>query len=337
MCSQFDLYARNLHSAALTAAATTNNGRRFRQSRFHSMVVFAFLATGIAAAENVIVLKDAFIQKYKNRATIDAQYVIDKAHKRPNAANKDGDIHVAGRAPEIGLATVAEVMNAAERPEAVTAIHAAEGTAEPTPVTGVWRIWPEHGGDTEHIQGTPLPPFDTTNPAHVFEIHPITKVANIDVKDTFHPVSGYTAKDAEQAFLVYERTRSRIVRMAGHKVKIETPMAGMNYVKFEMELSEKPLPVEDGKMAFMKVRNSEGHVLVQKRRAVFVKDTQPEVSVRDKTSGDCLVVLGIPRLSLALVDWRVKHAAAQPEVLTWGLPYEIVVVGVYDESCTDNE
>jgi hypothetical protein len=74
-----------------------------------------FLVPLEANAENVLILNDAFIQKYKNKATIDADYVVDKAHKKPNPAAKDADIHVAGRAPkEIGLATVAEMMNAAE-------------------------------------------------------------------------------------------------------------------------------------------------------------------------------------------------------------------------------
>ena len=46
--------------------------------------------------------------------------------------------------------------------------------------------------------------------------------------------------------------------------------------------------------------------------------------------GDCLHVLGIPRVDLALVSWCAKHAIERPEVLTWSMPYEIVVVGEYD-------
>ena len=319
-----------------TVDTTTFSNRFIR----HALIIAALLALFAplkVAAENVLILNNAFIQKYKNRATIDADYIIDKAHKQPNAASKDGDIHVAGRSPkDVGLATVAEMMNAREKPDALGAIHAAEGTGQPIKVSGAWRIWPEHGGETEHVQGKPLAAFDTTNPDHVFEIHPITQLAGIDVTDTFHPIEGYEAKETEQAFTVYERTRSRITVMPGNKTKIETPMAGMNYVKFGLELNEKALPIADGRMAMAKVRNEEGELIVQKRRFVFVKDTEPEVMIRDKVAGDCLVVLGIPRVDLALVDWRVRTSKTRPEVLTWGLPYEIIVVGVFkEESCKE--
>lgn len=300
-------------------------------------VLLAMLAPLDVAAENVLVLNNTFIQKYKNRATIDADYIIDKAHKQPNPASKDGDIHVAGRSPkDVGLATVAEMMNASEHPDALTAIHDAEGTGDAIKVSGAWRIWPEHGGETEHVQGKKLAAFDTTNPDHVFEIHPITELAGIDVRDTFHPIKEYKAKETEQAFALYERTRSKITVMPGNKTKIETPMAGMNYVKFGLELNEKALPIADGRMAMAKVKNEEGELIVQKRRFVFVKDTEPEIMIRDKVAGDCLVVLGIPRLDLALVDWRVRTSKTRPEVLSWSLPYEIIVVGVFkEESCKE--
>jgi hypothetical protein len=271
----------------------------------------------------VLILNGDFVKKYKDRVTIDANYIIDRAHAKPNAPSKDADTHVAGRSPaDIGLATVAEIMNAAERPDALAAIHSAEGTGQTVKVTGVWRIWPEHGGDTAHTQFATIKPFNTTNPDHVFEIHPITEIAGIDMRNTLHPIEGCEAKEAEQAFTVYERTRSRI-----------TPMAGMNYVKFQLELRQKPLAVTGGHMAFAKASNGEGHVIVQKRRVVFVAGTAPDDAVKDKGAGDCLVVLGIPRIDLSLVYWRVQNGKQRPEVLTWGLPYEIVVVGVYEETC----
>jgi hypothetical protein len=55
------------------------------------------------------------------------------------------------------------------------------------------------------------------------------------------------------------------------------PMAGMNYVKFDMELNEKALPVADGRMAYAKVRDTEGSLVARKRRMVFAKDTPPEI------------------------------------------------------------
>ena len=67
---------------------------------------------------------------------------------------------------------------------------------------------------------------------------------------------------------------------------------------------------------------------------VFAKGTPPELIARNLEVGDRLHVLGIPRISLKLVDWRVDNAAREMsennrDVLRWNLPYEIIVVAVY--------
>jgi hypothetical protein len=75
-------------------------------------VAICLLFVLAAQAEIEIVLNNDFIDKYKNRVTFDANYIVDKAHKDPNPGPKDGDLHIAGRASEIQLPTVAEIMNA---------------------------------------------------------------------------------------------------------------------------------------------------------------------------------------------------------------------------------
>jgi hypothetical protein len=69
-------------------------------------------------AEEILELSRSFIEQHKNRLTIDVMYLVDAAHKKPNPPGKDGDMHVAGRAAEIGLATVAEIQNAKDVPDA---------------------------------------------------------------------------------------------------------------------------------------------------------------------------------------------------------------------------
>lgn len=82
------------------------------------------------------------------------------------------------------------------------------------------------------------------------------------------------------------------------------------------------------------VRDWEGHLLHRKRRMVFVEGTPPAEAVKDLQTGDCLWVLGIPRLNLALLNYRVNQAREDNRApLSWNLPYEIIVVGVYDSQC----
>ena len=61
--------------------------------------------------QTVITLKNSFIEQFKNRVTIDATFTVGKTSKI-HPASQDGDIHIAGTAPEIELAAVAEIMNA---------------------------------------------------------------------------------------------------------------------------------------------------------------------------------------------------------------------------------
>lgn len=290
---------------------------------------WALLLPTVAFADITITLDNSFIDKFKDRATIAANYTVLHAHPKPNTPAKDGDLHAAGRAPEIGLSTVAEIMNAKLNPKAVGAIHDSESSGDPVAVEGVWRLWCEHGGDSEQVQGqTPPPPIDNTNPPHVFEIHPLTAVGDNRLESSLKPIVGFKYKDADQAFLAYEKLASQITPGAS-QTTLRTTMGGYNYVEFVLELNEDPThQLDDGLTVFASVLNTAGDLLVRNRRMVFVKDTAPFKKVSTLKKGDQLHVVGVPRISLALLSWRLQHATERPEVLNWTLPYEIVVVAV---------
>jgi hypothetical protein len=295
------------------------------------LVVFAFAAA--ANAQVVIKLNNSFIKEFANRATITATYSVVKSHHKANPPSKDGDTHSAGTAPEIGLPAVAEIMNARDEKPALNAILAAEGSKTKTvKITGAWRLWAEHAGGDAQVQGSPVKPFNTTNPDHVFQVHPIVSVNAIDVRKSVHTIAGFTPKDAERAFMQYENLRCKIIP-GTTQTTIMTNMAGFNYVKFRMDLIDDPVAFDagDGTVAFASVSTLDGDLLVRKRRMIFLKDTPPDKTVRKMKKGGHLTVLGIPRIDLALVAYRTEHASDQPEVLDWTLPYEIVVVGVFKE------
>jgi len=299
---------------------------------FGRCLIIAFLVAvhpAAASCQLEFTLKNTFIEKYKDRVTIDASYTVDKAHKAPNSAVKDGDLHIAGRAPEIGLATVAEIMNAAEDSAAVAEVHSVEGTGQAIPITGAWRIWPEHGGQDAQVQGKPLSAFTTTNPEHIFEIHPITKVATIPTSASIQWIEGYTAKDAETAFTAFENHRCKLVYDAQHHTTmIQTPMIGDNYVEFLIVLNESPRQLNDGYMVMSQVLTLNGDLLIHKRRMVLIGGTKEADAIKSKAAGDTVHVLGIPRIDLSLVSYRTGHRSDRPDALTWNLPYEMIIVGV---------
>jgi hypothetical protein len=288
-----------------------------------------------ASTEVSITLKDTFIKRYQDRATVAADCTVDKSKGQPNSPAKDGDMHIAVRCPsEIALPLVAEVMNARDHMDIVDASVQAEQSQIAVKIAGAWRIWNEHGGDdTKFVQGRAVGRGNSTNPDHAFEIHPITSFNGLSALQSFKQIEGYTPKEADRAFVAYDGVQARI-RKGNGTTTITSNGVGYNYVNFQMELSERPFEVSDGRFAFARVRDWEGHLLLRKKRMVFVKDTPPEIAVRNAQEGDCFRVLGIPRLDLALVSWRIREAArGRSEVLNWNLPYEIIVVGVYDQQC----
>lgn len=295
--------------------------------RLLSSVLAICMAT-VTFADITITLKNEFIKTYMSRVTIQGSYQIDRAHKQPNSGKDDGDLHVAGRSDSFGLATVGEIMNARDSRAALQAVKTHVG-GDPIDISGVWRIWCEHGGSTRHVQGSPLSPFTTTNPDHVFEVHPILKLGGIDLMDTLHVIPGFKEKDAEQAFTNYEKTPCHITA-GDDTVTIRTVMAGYNYVKFRI-LPDKAhqANVEDGTFVSAEVQSLNGDRLVSKLYMAFPKGSSAEKKLRSLKAGKTMTVLGIPRISLARVWWRVTHASERPGDLDWSLPYEMVIVATY--------
>ena len=233
------------------------------------------------------------------------------------------------------MLTVAELMNAkTERNKAVKAMTDAKGTNQPIPISGAWRIWSEHGGAQEYVQGADVPVAESSGAPHVFQIHPITNVAGEDVRQTWEPIPVFTYKDADQAFPAYERTRSTISQQDG-TVTILTELAAFNYTEFVAKLLGDPFQLKGGTGVMAAIYDKNGDLLVNERRLVFASGTPPEQVILGMHKGQAVQVLGIPRVSLKLVKWRVDHqndASKCRGCLSWNLPYELIIAAVTDEN-----
>lgn len=269
-----------------------------------------------------------FIERYKNRVTVHTMFKVDQAMADPLPPPLDGDLHIAGRAPQVELPIVAEIANANEEKAAVDLVHRAAGSHASLRLSGVWRIWPEHAGHAKESQGAPLPAFDTDNPAHVFEIHPITRINRVSLLDSFHPVKGFTPGDAERTFGIYQNAKYSLEIMP-KTVAIIVDTALYNDIEFVMKIAPDPqLVVPDGRFVIASALDHNGKLLVPRIRMAFARGTPPERVVRLLKSGEQLHVYGMPRLDFAEIARRVK---SEPPGTTppRPLPYEIVILGVY--------
>jgi hypothetical protein len=282
--------------------------------------------------EVVIDLDRSFIEAYKNRVTIDVTFTVDAAAARPNPKIFDGDLHFAGRAPEIGLRVVGEIINADQQDSAVALVHAARSSKVPLHLTGAWRLWPEHALGSRQEQGQPVEPLRNANPEHVFEVHPVIRIGGLSLLESFVPVDGYLPGDAKRSFEIYETAEASLQVMA-KRITLTSASGLYNDVRFVMRLAnERQQVVSDGRFVTASVLDLEGNLLVERVRMVFVKGTAPERAVRGLRPGVRLTVWGKPRVSFVELSKRIRDSAHNPQGLTGTLPYEILVLGIYPET-----
>jgi len=307
----------------------------FRKPAFG--VFLLLLSVPRLSAQSSLVLSNAFIEKYKNRVTVDTSFVIDAALSRPHrvsSGGEDGDLHFAGRTDDVGLPMVAEIVNAGvpAQKTAVKSVQQEKNTGDTVPLSGVWRIWFEHPprGNGQQVQGDPVAPDPrNTNPDHVFEIHPVTQVGDEQVLQSFTPIPGFQAYDAQTAFGFYE-SLTATVQANDSATQISTTKAGYNYVEFFIQLQGPPQQVDDGFLALAAVVDQEGNPMVSDaRRMAFVNGSAPAAALQNPNGSAPLHVLGMPRINLERISFAMQSSGGAP--VTIPLPYEMIIVGVFSD------
>src|SRR6266496_4536163 len=294
-----------------------------------ALLLVLFACTTVCKADITLALNKSFVMKFRNKATITTSLTVDAHPKDPHSIKDDGDdgdIHMSGRDSIIQLPLVAEILNAKREPTALQELLKIVGIKPGVSVTGAWRIWFEHLGQTNQIQGTPAPtPFPKgSNPDHLFEIHPITSFSGIDILDSFAEIPGYQPYPASTAFPYYDDTDATI-QASNTAIMIAGGERKYNYAEFVIELAGKPKDVGDGFMVLCNIYDSKGSlenpVSPITHRMVFVKGTPPAAKLLTLSKGDTIHVLGIPRVNLAEVfSIANKNGATQVQVK---LPYEM--------------
>jgi hypothetical protein len=297
--------------------------------------VGAFGGSAACRAET-LALSKKFVDQVKDQATIDAKLHVDVHPDKPHtisSSGNDGDIHMAGRANEIRLPLVAEIINAKLEPQALDLLRKT-ATGSIVPVSGIWRIWFEHLGKEKQVQGATVQIPASSNPAHLFEIHPLTRFGNVDVeRSSFVEIKKYQAYDASTAFGFYEANDSTL-QASSTAIMIAASQGKYNYAEFAIERAGPVVKTSSGD-GFMMLANvydtndDETPVTAAPRRMVFVKGSEPADRVQKLAMGDRLHVLGIPRVNLAEVASLVAHHGT--DEVEVNLPYEMIIVAVLPE------
>lgn len=281
----------------------------------------AAMGVSFAFAETTITLKTDFVKGYMNRVTINGTFVVDKALARPHriaSSGDDGDIHIAvraqytdlGPATDLGLPAVAEIMNADNSDPAIVDVHANEGTSTSMPFSGIWRLWPEHAGTDVENQGDSVPQSSTTNPAHLFEVHPVLSLNGHSEMSSIAPIDGYSYHDEGQAFNAYDNVKCHI-NATDSTITITTGSVGFNYVKCEIrpDLAHKVAGVPDGTICPAEILDQNGETIARNVYIVAAKGTDAEARILNWNGGSApITIQGTPRISLARIWWRTQHS-----------------------------
>jgi hypothetical protein len=300
--------------------------------RLTTLALLLFAGTSICKGDLTLALNKSFVNKVKNKATITTNLTVDAHPKDPHSIKddgNDGDIHMAGRDSIIQLPLVAEILNARREPTALQLLKTL--TSAPVSITGAWRIWFEHLGTTDQIQGTPAPnPAPKgSNPDHLFEIHPITTLGGVDVLDSFVEITGFQAYPASTAFPFYD-DQDATIQASQTAIMIASGQSKYNYAEFVMELAGKPKDVGDGFIVLANVYNSGGSLenpaSPNVHRMIFVKGTAPATKLLTLSKGDTIHVLGIPRVNLSDVSLIASQNGTNQVPVK--LPYEMIIAAL---------
>jgi len=307
--------------ATLLLLGCATAGRR--ATIFYTSVVAA-----LSPKNAIVEINRDFLEYYKDRVTINAGFFVDAAMKKANPNVLDGDIHIAGRAPEIGFRLVAEILNGSSAERAMAVVQHAESTHARLPMTGVWRLWPEHATIPEQ-QRDLVPELVTPNPDHIFELHPLIQVGGVSLLNSFHPVEAYHAGNAVHTFGIYEDAEYQLT-VTPATVRLAVSNFLYNDVHFLLELGRsRPVVVPGGRFVFGAALDTDGNRLVDNLRFALVQNSAPERAIRGLKPGARLHVWGLPRVSFAELSRRISQAATNPSVLKGKLPYEVIVLAVY--------
>lgn len=316
-----------------------NSTKRFSAGLLLVVLVWSPVVWG---ANQTLSLKKDFINQVMDRATVDTDLRVDEQSPLHSISEKgnDGDIHMAGRDNVIKLPLVAELLNARLEPDIMKLLKQISNgqVAQSVNVTGIWRIWFEHPGPGQ-IQGETVPTPSSSNPDHVFEIHPLTRFGSFDCRDSFlnianpntSPAKVYKAYSATRAFGEYEKLEAAI-KATSKRVRLATSQIGFNYTEFVIELGGKPKDMGDSLMVMARIYDSadpEEPVVEKLHRMVFVKGSPPATQLQGLSKGDTLHVLGIPRVNLKEVMAVANKFGANETVVP--LPYEMIIVAVLPE------
>jgi len=305
-------------------------------------ITFLFLLASSAISQIEINLKKSFIESIKDKITVTLDYNLDAANDRnidvyPDFYSPRGQsikqsrnstvLILAGRNDFIGLPLIAKVFNVKADSKAIDIVSNNKGNI--IRLNGVWRLWCDYLENDNIIQGANNEVIKDYNSKHVFELAPVLRINKENLNGFDEKINAHRLVDAETAIGKYSSAKCRIV-INDSIVTLITQGLVYDYADFTMQLNSSPEIKDDGMIIFCDVFGDNDNLLFKNLKMVFIKNSEPEKTVRKLSKGDRLKVLGIPRIDLNEIDSRIKISETDKQVLDGNLPFEMIILSVLD-------
>ena len=152
----------------------------------------------------------------------------------------------------------------------------------------------------------------------------------MDVISSFDKLKKFEYEDAGTAFNRYSSIRCEIIP-GDTTLTINSETGGNFLTGFNIQLTGFPEVRDDGRLINCDVYDFAGRLLARNIRMAFIKNTEPELAVKQLKAGDRLMVLGSPRVNLTEIESRVKKSDTDKNILRENLPYEMIVLALLDD------
>ncbi len=302
--------------------------RQFAVGLTLAAVLLGFAPPAGAAA--TLSMRESILLQQRDRATIQFSATIGPIGT-VHSISADCDIHVPIITQVLFLAVLGEIKNACSMgPTKAQLVALGPG---PMTVRGAFRIWFEG-----HDSGIPFreedmsipDAYENSGPPHLVEVHPITRLGNLDLLDRVRFVEKNGVTFAWKTGDSFRRAATRQMTIAKQTVGGHTYVqmvcscpALANHYELDVEIVYAPHPTDngDGVVASGRVFHEDGSVILSRVRFFAIAGTSAAGVLETVDPGDRLILHALARVSLRPL---LRRATFTPRQIP--LPIELVVL-----------
>lgn len=283
-----------------------------------------------AHAAATLSMRESILLQQRDRVTIEFSATIGPIGT-VHSISADCDVHVPLITQALFLAVLGEIKNACSMgPTRAQLVALGPG---PMTVSGAFRIWFEG-----HDSGIPFQEEDMTipesyensGPPHLVEVHPITRLGDLDVLDRVRFVEKNGVTFAWKTGDSFRRSATRQISIAKQAIGGQTYVqmvcscpALANHYELEAEVVYDSHPTDngDGVVASGRVFHEDGSVILSRVRFFAIAGTPAADVLETVNPGDRLTLYALARVSLRPL---LSRATFTPRQIP--LPIELIVL-----------